>query len=179
MKRIKSTPEDESILIDETADSPDRLSSMQKLAFDGFGKQIHPILDKWLNHSEFILRDGAISMLLGNWGHRKYVDKAIEMMHQDEDWSVRIGAARALKKFCMDFIEGKSYEDQIIKELLLALIQDQDVFVQKTAYQELRSVINDESRTFYDEKDYFDKEVDVDWKRLQPYLDRYDLQKPF
>lgn len=178
MKRKKSTIEDERIVVDEAAYSPDRLSSMRKLASDGFGKQLHPILNDWLNNSEFILRDGAISMLLGSWGLQKYVDKAVELLHKDGDWSVRMSAARALADFCQDFIEGEMCKDNITKELLISLLNDDDEFVQRDSYKSICRIIKNESWSYYNEKDSFDRDQDVDWNLLQPYLKKYDLKPP-
>ena len=40
-----STPQDEELMLDEDANSADRSTAAECLASDGFGKQIHPILD--------------------------------------------------------------------------------------------------------------------------------------
>lgn len=176
MIRNKSTLEDELILNDETANPADRASAAESLASDGFGKKLHPILDKWLNHSEFILRNEAIWLLLGAWGHQKYFNKAIDMLKNDSHWIVRKGVASYLVSFTQDFIEGEKYERQIMKELILSLLNDEDEFVQRNCYKNLHQLIRKEK--LKEDKNHFDCEKDVDWEMLEPYLKKYDLQKP-
>lgn len=176
MKRIKSTLEDEIMLLDENASPPDRVNSMKKLASDGFGDKIHPVLDNWLNHSHFLLRDAAVSMLLVSWGQQKYVGKVIEMLHNDTDWSVRGTAATALANFSKEFIEGSKYEQKIVGELLISLLKDEDEFVQRDSYKGLYKLIKGECER--SDENEFARNRDVDWDLLQPYLDKYGLQKP-
>ena len=178
MKRIKSTPQDEIILADENADPVERSSSAKKLLSDGYGKVVVPVLEQWFEHKESSLRDDAVSLLLASLGHQKHVGKAVQMLHNDPDYIVRSNAARGLAIFCTKFIEGEKYEEKIIKELLLALIQDDEPYVQKDCYKGLCSIINEESWDYYDEKNSFDSEKDVDWNLLQPYLEKYGLEKP-
>lgn len=175
MKRTKSTLEDEIMLLNENASPPDRVNSMKKLASDGFGDKVHPVLDDWLSHSHFLLRDAAVSMLLISWGQQKYLGKVIEMLHNDTDWSVRGTAATALSNFSKEYVEGKKYEEQIIKELLISLLNDEDEFVQRDSYKGLYKLIKGE-RERSDENE-FTRNQDVDWKMLQPYLEKYNLQR--
>lgn len=177
MKRIKSTTEDEKILTDQNADLVERSSSAKKLLSDGYGEVVVPVLEQWLNHKEASLRDDAVSLLLASLGHEKYVGKAIEMLHNDPDDIVRGDAARGLALFCAEFIEGEKHEEQIVKELLLALLQEEDLFIQRDCYKGLCRIIKNEDWKYYDEKDYFDRNQDVDWRMLQPYLEEYNLQK--
>lgn len=176
MKRLKSTPEDERILKDEAANPADRASAAESLAFDGFGKQLHPVLDEWLTSSEFILRNHAISMLLGIWGHKKYLNEGLNFLHSDEHWLVRKGSSIALLKFAQEFIEGEKYKNQIMKELLISLIQDENQFVQKSSYKCVYQLIT--GRKLNVDEDYFDRNRDANWDLLQPYLDKYNLSKP-
>ncbi len=175
MKRIKSTPQDEIILRDENVSPPDRINSMKKLASDGFGDEIHPTLDNWLNHPHFLLRDAAISMLLNSWGQQKYVNKTVEILHNDTDWSVRGTAATALANFSKEFTEGSKYQQKIIEELLISLLNDEDEFVQRDSYKGLYRIITGNN---LGDKDEFDRNQDVSWEMLKPYLEKYDLQKP-
>jgi len=176
MKRVKSTPQDEIILADENANPVERSSSATKLLSDGYGKVVVPVLEQWFEHRESILREDAVSLLLASLGHEKYVDKAIKILHSDTDYVVRHDAARGLAKFCVDFIEGKKYENQINKELLLALVQDNEPYVQKECYKGLCRIIT--GKNLKEDKDSFDLNQDVNWNLLQPYLDKYGLQKP-
>ena len=141
MNRIKSTLQDEELMLNENASSADRSTAAECLASDGFGKQIHPILDKWLNHKDFILRNTAISLLLGAWGHQKYVDKAIDLLNNDSNWSVRGTAARALSDFAKEFVEGEKQEERILKELLIALFGDNDTFSKQEIYKSVMRIV--------------------------------------
>lgn len=178
MNRVKSTLEDEQILADEAADPVERGSSARKLLSDGYFDTAFPILAQWFDHPESTLREDAISLLLGSLGHQKYVGKVIEMLHTDSSDFVRGDAANSLSNFCVDFVEGEKYEEQIIKELLVGLLKDEDSFVQKHCYNGLYKIIKKERWKLYDEIDYFDRNRDVDWNLLQPYLEKYGLQKP-
>ncbi|MBA4124418.1 MAG: HEAT repeat domain-containing protein [Acidobacteria bacterium] len=176
MKRVKSTQYDEIILRDESTSPADRVSAATVLASDGFGQEIFPVLEKWLNHSHFLLRAEAIWMILSGFGHQKYVEKAIQMLHNDDNWSVRKYASLALSDFSKEYVEGKKYEEQIIKELLISLLNDEDGFVQRDSYKGLYKLIKGK-RERSDENE-FDRNRDVDWDLLLPYLDKYGLQKP-
>lgn len=176
MNRIKSTKQDEIIVKDEKVSSVMRISAMKKLASDGFSDIIHPTLENWLIHPDFLLRDASISMLLRFWGQEKYISKIIEILHYDTDWSVRGTAAIALADFSEEFIEGEKYKPKIIKELLVSLIKDSDEFVQRDSYKGLYKLITDKELDF--DKNIFDRIQDVDWQILEPYLKEYDLQKP-
>lgn len=178
MKRVKSTPEDEKILLDENADLAGRSSSAKKLLSDGYGEIVIPVLEEWLYNQESSLREDAVSLLLASLGHEKHVEKAIEMLHNDPDETVRSNAARGLTLFCVNFIEGEKYEERIVKELLITLLQNDDTFVLQDCYKGLHVIIKKEKWKYSDEKDLFNRNQDVDWNLLQPYLDKYDLHKP-
>lgn len=176
MTRVKSTDKDEIILRDEKASPAERISAATVLASDGFGREIFPVLEKWLNHSHFLLRGEAVWMILSGFGHQKYVEKAIQMLHHDENWSVRQYASLALAEFSKDYIEGRKYLERIIKELLISLLNDQDEFVQRDSYKGLYKLIKSENE--FSNKNEFNKNRDVDWNLLQPYLDKNNLQRP-
>lgn len=176
MKRVKSTPQDEAILRDETANPADRASAATRLASDGFGKEIFPVLDNWLSHSSFILRDEAVSILLGVWGHEKYVGRIIEMLNNDSHWLIRKSASQSLATFIEKFAEGEKYKAQVIEELLKSLLDDEKDFVQKKSYEGLYKLIKNERPR--EDNDSFDRNQDVDWILLQPYLEKYALNKP-
>lgn len=175
MKRIKSKPEDEQILVNESIDAPTRIDSMVRLAFDGFGDYIHPVLNSWLTHPDFLLRSEAIQMLLEFWGHQKYVPIAEDILLTDSEWLVRKTASRSLSTFAIKFIEGKKYEEQIIKSLLYSLIRDEDIFVQRQDYEGLLKILKIKNPV--EDLKHFDRERDVDWNQLEPYLEKYNLQK--
>lgn len=169
---------DEIILTDESADPIERSSSAKKLLSDGYGKQVVPVLAQWLDHQDALLREDAVSLLLASLGQEKYLNKAIELLHNDSDDTVRGDAARGIAIFCAKFIEGEKYQDEVIKELLLSLIRDKDTFVRQNSYKGLLQVIEKRDWNYYDEKDSFNPISDVDWEFLEPFLNKYSLKKP-
>ncbi len=175
MKRIKSTPQDEITLRDKTANPADRASSASKLAFDGLREQVNPVLDNWLRDSDPLLRSESVWMLIARFGNQKYIDEAINMVHRDSDYVVRGTAVRALTLFAKEIIGGERHRDQIIKELFISLLNDKDELVQKDSYEGLYRLIT--KKELKDDKDYFDLNKDVDWDLLQPYLEKYNLQR--
>ena len=178
IKRVKSSPEDNLILLDETADVNDRENSATRLAFDGFFDLLRPVLDKWLINSEFLLRSRAITFFLGRIGDEKYYEKAVQMLQEDSNWIVRKSSIEALRTFSADFDKGKDYIQRTIKEMLYTLINDQDEAVQAKSYQVLHELITGKNWDIYEHINYFDCQRDVDWKLLQPYLEKYNLKKP-
>lgn len=178
MRRNKSNPKDEIILTDINSDPIERSSSARKLLSDGYEKIVVPVLEEWLDHNEWSLRDDAVSLLLAGLGREKHFNRAVEFLHRDPNETVRASAARGITIFCAESIEGEKYEKQVIKELLLALIQDEDMFVQQNCYKGLLRIINKVEWSYYDEKYTFDRQTDIDWKMLQPFLDKFGLDKP-
>jgi hypothetical protein len=176
MKRIKSTLEDEQLLVNESANPADRASAAESLASDGLIDIVSPILKQWLEHSEPMLREEAITLLLGGFGYEQYVEKAILMLHNDPYWLTRGDAAFALSSFATRFKSAEKYKDKIIKELLRSLISEEDKVIQRKSYQSLYEIITTKLLQF--DKDEFDRNCDIDWNLLQPYLDKYGLQKP-
>lgn len=175
MKRVKSTPKDDLILVDESAPPTERESAASRLTFDGFFSLVEPELRKWLSHPNFLLRSKAIIILIGRMGKEAYFKNALEMLHSDKNWSVRCDAAYSLKQFVTNFRVNDQIKENSIKELLSALLSDKEEFVQQSSYKALLELIKNESLK---DNDSFDKENDVDWNLLEPYLEKYDLQKP-
>ncbi len=53
---------------------------------------------------------------------------------------------------------------------------EEDEVIQRKSYQSLYEIITMKLLQF--DKDEFDRERDVDWNLLLPYLEKYSLQKP-
>lgn len=176
MIRKKSKLEDEQIVRDESVDQVERASAALRLASDGFGKDLHPILDKWLDDPNFILRSEAINLLLGSWGFEKYLKKGVEMLQKDQRWEVKCAAASALKSFATNFDKGEKYKTTILKKLFESLLNDENKIVQKRVYEYIYNIIT--HKKIFIESYEFDEQRDINWNLLEPYLEKFNLQKP-
>lgn len=174
-QRIKSTLDDERLLLDESADVVDRTFAIRSLAYDGFD-EIEPILSNLLTHSEALLRGEAIIALLSRFDKPQYLEKAIQMLRFDNDFEARQNGALALSMFAQFSSEKNAYKEIVIKELLEAIIRDKNEFVQKRSYEHLYQVIT--GKNLFVESHPFDRAKDVDWNLLNPYLKKYNLEKP-
>jgi vesicle coat complex subunit len=174
-QRIKSTPDDERLVSDESADVVDRTFAIRSLVYDGFD-EIEPVLSNLLTHSEAMLRGEAIVALLSRFDKAQYFEKAIQMLHFDADFEARQNAALAVSLFVQFSSKASDYKEIVIKELLKAVIGDKNEFVQKRSYEHLHQLIA--GKNLFVESHLFDQSNDIDWNLLQPYLEKYNLQKP-
>lgn len=175
MERRKSKPNDEKLIYDESADMVDRDGAIFRLAVDGYGA-MQPLLEQLLIHPQYMLRSRAIKVLLGGWGLSEYFNKAVEMLRSDADYSVRSGAGFALSQYARNFESGRKVKDKIAGELTKSLLEDDDIAVQESSYEELLRVIGQKRPNTKEVE--FNRETEVDWDLLQPYLEKYGLQKP-
>lgn len=164
-KRYKSKPEDEVLVYDENADSVDRAGAIFRLSIDGF-QEFEPLLAKLLYAESFILRAQAVKSLLSIWTIPQYIDDAVRLLHSDPNWEVRADAAFALASFVK--YTGQQ-RDPVIKELLHQLVNDEDDAVQRRCYKELCELLTADGASGI--PTYFDRERDVDWELLKPYMD--------
>lgn len=168
MRRRKSTPEDEIIIYDETINPGERASALFRLAVDGFS-DMEPLLVKLLSHNARILRGEAIKILLSSWRLPQYLDDAVRMLHHDLDDHVRSDAAYSLAQFARYSEDGIKQKDFIIKELVQSLMNDDEQFVQETCYEGLLKLLAPE-RGYVQLPDDFNRERDVDWELLKPWI---------
>ena len=168
MKQI--TPEDLRNLTDGNADIAARVEALNRLAYWEKGKYDHlePTIAGLLHDPSAFIRGGAIKTLLAGWYRDGYVDQAAEIlrMDRDEDWTARADAAFALAQYT---IRTGKHHNRIVGELVRALLQDQDSAVQERSYQELLRVLAPE-RDAYAATGEFDRDRDVDWDLLRPYM---------
>ena len=176
MIRKKSKEGDVQLIHDESANVAERASAIFRLAVDGY-IEMEPYLAKLLSHQEYLLRGESIKALLGGWGKERYLNKAVEMLHRDSEYSVRSDAAFSLKQFVTKFENGQKYKERVLGELLRQLQTDENFSVQKRCYEQILKTITGE-RFGIKLPNYFDRERDVDWNLLQPYLEKYNLLKP-
>ena len=123
------------------------------------------------------MRRIATNVLLADWGQSKYLDKVVEILHDDPNEDLRISAAYALGTFVLDFEVGLKYKDRVLKELIKQLQVDADFSVQTTCYEEAYKIIKnkqfgvDFSKHGPHPSDFFNRDRDVDWELLKPYMD--------
>lgn len=167
MQRYKSKPEDDKLIYDESADVVERASAISRLTVDGF-YEIEPLLVKLLDHESFLLRGEAIKSLLGFWRKSEYIDNAVRLLRTDRDPTVRSDAAFALSRVTLR--TGKQRE-MIVEKLVEGLMQDEDFGVHEECYRGLLQILAPE-RSLTTIPTYFNRERDVDWELLKPYLDQ-------
>ena len=176
MIRRKSTESDEQLIYDESVRSVDRVGAISRLAVDGYA-EMESLLVKLLDSEDYLLRDQAIRILLGGWGQSKYLEKVIGILHHSSDEFVRMSAANSLGSFVVTFEVGQKHKERVLRELLEQLLNDEDLFAQKRCYEQIVKIIKNQ-RVGEDLPNLFDRERDVDWNLLQPYLEEYNLRKP-
>lgn len=173
IQRRKSTPADDLMLNDENADPVERSSAISRLVADNF-TNFEPTLIALLDHPHFILRGEAIKVLLSAWKLPKYVDTAVTMLRSDPEWEVRADAVCALSWFAQRTGQQRG---KIIGELAKSLLNDTDWAVQENCYRELLVLLNT-GKKHPDYSRKFDRERDVDWEMLKPYLNDSQIPQP-
>lgn len=166
MQHKKSTPADLQMLDDESADPVERSSAIARLVADGF-TDFETTLVALLSHPHFILRGEAIKVLLSAWKLPKYVDTAIKMLRSDPEWSVRTDSAFSLSWFAQ---RTRQQQERVVKELARCLLHDDDWKVQESCYEQLLNLLGN-SKKYLESNRKFNRERDVDWELLKPYVD--------
>jgi hypothetical protein len=94
------------------------------------------------------------------------------MLRTEPEWEARPQAALALKSFVLysNICTGMQRE-RIIQELVQALTTDDNEYVQSRCYESLVEILAPERKPIT-LPDYFDRNRDVDWNLLKPYLDK-------
>lgn len=166
MQRRKSTSADEQIIRDKNADPVERASALFRLAVDGFFK-FEPLAAEWLRHPSPFLRAEAVKVLVGFWRKSEYLEEAVQLLHFDPNEMVRGDAAFALSQFT--FRTGERRET-VVRELVKQLMQDDDFGVHEQCYRGLLQILAPE-KSLTTLPTYFNREHNVDWELLRPYLD--------
>lgn len=159
----------------DSADIVERIEAIETLAFDGY-KEMKPLLQQLLNRENHFLRAEAIKTLLARWEDSDYIDKAIEILKNDNEWSVRSSAAFSLAEYLKYSDKKENVKDKILEELVHCLLNDKDESVQETCYEKFYEIVT--GKYLKSSSTEFDRNGNVDWNLLQPYLDKYGLQKP-
>lgn len=170
MIRRKSKDGDERLIHDEAAGVAERASAIFRLAVDDY-KDMEPYLVELLKHKESLLREESVKVLLGGWGEEKHLDKAFQMLHHDSDYLVRSSTAFSLGEFVNRFVEKQSKRKSVLIELIKQLQDDENSFVQRQCYQSALEIIQGK-RVGIKVPDDFDSKLHVDWKLLDPYLEK-------
>jgi len=176
----KSTSTDFKMAYDDSANAVDRAFAIRSLVFDRI-YEIEPLLVQLLKHKEEFLRGEAINALIGRWHKAQYLGAALGMLHSDTSYVARRDSAFALGEFAAFADEADKYKKQIIQSLVHALVADDNWSVQQRCYEQLLNLICGKmfaSEEFPQKNQEFDIKRDVDWKMLQSYLEKYNLEKP-
>lgn len=169
MTRYKSTPEDEQLVRDDSADPLERETSIKRLAYDQI-YEMEATFARLIKDSSPYVKGAALNALLAYWKKSQYIDDAICVLRQDESPTSREKAAFALSQFLNRNDAAKDYEKRIVSELVRALTHDDDFGVQEVCYQEIVKRLAPD-RKVVSHAMYFNRERDVDWELLKPYLD--------
>lgn len=167
----KEKPGDIALLKDDNADPLDRAAAMSRLAHDLL-YDLEPEMAKLLNHPHESLRGEAIRVLVGRWKRTAYFDKAFEMLRNDPEWNARCDAVYALGSWARFAKAPKEEVDRVVRLLVDAFLKEEDDMVQKSYYRELLDILVPGSRRSREVPDYFDRDRDVDWELLKPYMPR-------
>jgi hypothetical protein len=170
-ERHKSTPQDDTLAKDERADPIDRVAAIARLTFDQF-YELEPLFAALLDHPSHYLRGRSIYSLVGSWNKAEYLERAIEMLRTEPEWEARDQIALALKSFVLySKACTPAQRKRVIHELVQALVTDENEFVQGGCYKNLVEILAPERKPIT-LPDYFDRNRDVDWNLLKPYLDK-------
>lgn len=170
MQRRKSTPNDDALLQDDSADPVGRSSAMTHIGIDNL-QHFEKTIAGLLNHPNFILRGEAIKVLLGKWEMPKYLNVAVRMLDSDPEWSARADAATAMSTFT---IFTKQSRELVLGELIKCLMNDEHSSGQKSCYEEVLKILSP-NQDWTSLPNRFDRERDVDWDLLKPYLNKSQI----
>jgi hypothetical protein len=168
-QRYKSSPDDDRLIQDENARPLDRAAAMTRLRFDKL-YHFEPFFASLLDHAAYVLRGEAIKTLLGMWKRSEYLDAAIQLLRSDPEWETRTDAAFAMTMALGQGVIKGSERERVIEELAQALMRDEDDIAQSRYYELLLEILAPERKGAV--PDYFNRERDVDWQLLKPYLDK-------
>lgn len=162
MNSFKSKPEDLTIAANEKTDAVERSSAIARLRFDG-STEIEPLLIKLLRHQSFLLRRDAIVTLVGFWKKAEFIDTALQFLHEDEDETVRSGAAYALAEFVR---ETGMNQQTVVAGLSKQLKRETQIGAQEECYKALLKLVAPH-KTLSSVSTAFKRERDVDWNLLK------------
>jgi hypothetical protein len=165
MKFRKSKPGDENLVSDESADPADRSGAIARLAVD-HRREFEPQFVRLLDHTEELLRLEAIKALVVFFRLDEYLPMAVKMLARDPSEFVRSSAAFALGAYA--FAERRE-EEMILRALAGAIQRDSSTLVVYTAYRNLLRILDPDATTSHLTTE-IDRDRDVDWDLLRPYL---------
>lgn len=163
-KAFKSKPKDLTVAFDEKIDAVERSSAIARLRFDGF-TEIEPMLVRLLQHQSFLLRRDAVVTLVGFWQKSEFFEKALQLLKDDVDETVRSGAAFALAEYAAKTGANK---ERVLRGLLEQLKREKNFGVQEECYKSLLKLVAPE-KIGLTAHTAFKRERDVDWNLLEPY----------
>jgi HEAT repeat protein len=169
-ERYKSTPADDALISDRSADEIERSDAMIRIAFDGIYRLKTEIAAQ-LDDPSVMVRGEAIRVLLGRWQLDAYLEHALDMLRAEPDEDGRADAALALGWFIAlrppEFPVDEGQRDVIMPALVQAFLDDPSRYVQEVAYCQLHEVLTGRRAALPEQ---FNPETDADWEMLAPYV---------
>ena len=165
MNRSKTTEKHERDIGDESADPRDRRRAIMAVTFDR-RYEYEPLIRELIDHPDGIVRAEAIGRLLFIWDRTDLLDRAIEMALNDPDHYVRSSTVGALELFGGRHTDDDLIRRRIVAALVRSLRQEPDWADQVGAHRGILRLL-DGNEDYA--PDHFERETDVDWKRLREY----------
>ena len=165
----KTTPEHERDLTDESADPWARHSAIGAVTFDR-RYEFEPVLREYVDHPNPIVRAAATRRLLAMWEREDLVDRAIEMALSDPDEYVRGEVVTGLGYVGTYGGVKPGTIDRVARALIRVMMTEEDWVEQVSAYNSLYSLLMGRRAPMRPDEP-FDRDRDVDWEMLGPYLD--------
>jgi hypothetical protein len=156
----------ERILLDENADHVDRSKAIYYVAADHL-EQYEPQIARMLDHDSAFLREEAVQALLAHWHRAMFVDKALHMLAHDPSPIPRRGAAFALGAYVL---ATGAHREVILPALARTVRYERDKIVVTEAYRALLRILVPERKIVLPDPIHRDRHVD--WKLINPYLER-------
>lgn len=160
---MKFTEEHERTLLDAQADPVDRASAISCMRADGVQRH-ETLLVSFLDHPSPHLRGESIAALLA-WGRREFLSIAYDEMANEDEPGIRVMMASSLASWAMTHPRDKR---ESLARLAERMRIDPDEWVVERIYVRVRMVLE---LPRLRSRDDFDRERDVDWAALAPYLD--------
>jgi hypothetical protein len=178
IERLKTTPEDDRLILDETADPQDQWDIATRVGFDQL-YHLEPALAKMLFSDNDYRQMTGLATLVARWRMEKYLDRAIELLNDSPKAVVRSDAAGALRGFLWDIPDRDrraGFVKRILREWARRIVDDPDWAVRRECYRYLVLELDPER---HDEVHHlpndFDPALHGDWSVIGPLLDPADV----
>ncbi len=145
--------------------------AIHAVAFECSSRKFAHLVARHLSSPDTLVREEAVLALVGSWRLATYVDDAIRMLRA-EDELVRSAAARALGRYSG---RGGERRAEIVRELSQVLRGEESTYMQSACYKAILTALGAYKIGDVPEADHFDRQRDVDWERIEKYLDSSEV----